>query len=227
MVNIISIHHFLNLNFIMQNQSSNAKVQRNLLKSYNGQKFGKLTILMDCGFISYKSGSRLRKVLTVCECGREKEIQLCDIKSGRTISCGCFNKKKAISHGMTYSKIYRVYIDMNKRCNNPRLTYYKNYGGRGIKNEFKIFEHFLETMSEGYECGLSLERIDVNGNYNPTNCKWVTLYEQRLNKRNTIKYKNVPLVVYCRENNISYNMVSQRLLNGWDIDKAVTTIKLK
>ena len=128
---------------------------------------------------------------------------------------------------------------MRERCINKNHNHYKSYGGRGITvcdewndidNGFINFYNW--AMNNGYEEGLTIERIDVNGNYEPSNCKWVTNTEQANNKRNTIylKYNNKTqsLLDWCKELNLNYTLVRSRIKKyNWSIEKAFTTEKWK
>lgn len=125
-----------------------------------------------------------------CECGQETYVSAANLRNGTTNSCGCLraqlNGKRLTTHGKTKSSTYRVWSGMRTRCTNPKSTNYSSYGGRGIQccDRWKSFEVFLEDMGEKPE-GKSLDRIDVNGNYEPLNCKWSSPVEQAQNRRKT------------------------------------------
>lgn len=136
-----------------------------------------------------------------------------------------------IKHNMTKKHpLYRVWCTMKERCNNKNNNKYKNYGGRGIKvcdewqKDFTIFYNW--AISNGYEKGLTIERINVNGNYCPENCTWITAKEQCYNKQNTIKvfYKNneIKLKEFCDKNNLNYYCIYQRIFKlKWSADDAI------
>jgi len=203
------------------------KLRKFSLKSYDGEKFGRLTILKDCGHVYFPTSRPKRRVLCLCECGTEKELTLADIKSGKIESCGCKHqeiiRKIAIKHGMKHTRFYNTFLGIKRRCNNKNEKQYKNYGGRGIKCEFPSFESFYNEMFHSYSDNLTIERIDVNGNYNALNCTWITRESQARNKRNTIRYKGEPLIDYCEKNNLSVKIIRQRMSQGWDIEKAINT----
>lgn len=157
-----------------------------------GQRFGRLLVIrrVECE----KHGEA--KWLCQCDCGNETAVFGYLLRSGKTSSCGCSkhdetfrNKKKEQStvHGGCGTRLYRIWIGMKNRCYNPNAAKYKDYGGRGIticaewKNDFPAFRDW--ALSHGYTDALSIDRIDVDGNYEPSNCRWATAKEQRHNRR--------------------------------------------
>lgn len=129
----------------------------------------------------------------LCDCGKSAPVQTQKLLSGHTTSCGCFNREKnnaAVSaanrrHGGTGTAEYQAWLNMRKRCLDPNLPAYKNYGGRGITicERWESFENFLADMGMKPSPKLTLERKNNNGNYEPGNCKWATRKEQRANQR--------------------------------------------
>ena len=142
----------------------------------SGQKFNKWTVL-------YLASIRRRNAYYMCECdcGRKEEIAGWSLNKGRSGACPNCRVK---THGMTYTSTYKIWRDIISRCTNPNLSAYKYYGGRGIKicDRWKKFENFLEDMGERPE-GLSIDRIDNDGHYEPGNCRWTTWSVQAKNKR--------------------------------------------
>lgn len=124
-----------------------------------------------------------------CECGTIKVISKCDLRSGKTQSCGCLHKEKHTTHGNVGSNkktpTYCSWQTMKQRCNNPKDPNFHHYGGRGIKihEEWIDFSVFLRDMGERPSLKFSLDRIDTNGNYEPNNCKWSTMSDQIFNRR--------------------------------------------
>lgn len=154
----------------------------------SGETFGKWTV------ISRSSKKRVTWVC-VCECGNEREVDASSLRSGRSISCGCISRKliadRSYKHGLSRSSEYYTWKTIIQRCTNPNNKSFKNYGGRGIVlcDRWKNFDSFIADMGNRPPW-LSIDRIDVNGNYEPDNCRWATSKEQTDNRR-PFKYKGL------------------------------------
>lgn len=159
------------------------------IKDLTGKKFGRLKVIKYNG--SNKNGRALW--LCQCDCGNTKTIIGNSLLSGLTISCGCYNKEcsKEIhsKHKQSYSKLYKVWQGMKTRCYNGKFIYYKNYGGRGIsicdKWKYNFLTFYKWAINNGYQEGLTIDRTNNDGNYEPNNCRWVTRAEQNRNQRKT------------------------------------------
>lgn len=196
-----------------------------------GKKFGKLTVIKRCG--SNKNGRALW--LCKCDCGNTKIVCGNSLLTKITMSCGCYNKelvkKVNLKHNMSYTKLYKVWQGMKTRCYDKNFMYYYNYGGRGIticdewKNDFSKFYEW--TINNGYEEGLTIDRINVNGNYEPNNCRWITKREQNNNMNKTIfiEYngKRQTISQWSKELNISRVALYERIKRGWNAKKTLTT----
>lgn len=156
-----------------------------------GKRFGRLTVL--CRAENSKQGQA--QWMCRCDCGTETIVRGVQLRNGKTSSCGCLRRERLIAshtkHGMKHTTIYHRWLDMKQRCYNPKNKRYGCYGGRGIKvcddwlNDFQAFYDW--AMANGYKDDLSIDRINVNGNYEPANCRWVTDDVQISNKVNTIR----------------------------------------
>lgn len=172
------------------------------------------------------------KYLCKCDCGNQTIVLKLSLKSGDTRSCGCLMREIFTKHKACKDKTYIIWQGMKQRCFDKKSKNYSKYGGRGItmcKEWREDYLIFLKDMGEVPE-GKSIERIDNNGNYEPSNCKWATIKEQARNKRNSliINYKGQSkhLLDWCEELNLSYNLIRDRLRKGWETDKAFETPKI-
>ncbi len=194
-----------------------------------GQKFGRLTVLYRINRPAHiKSKNAWYRCL--CDCGNYKDVCSKHLRSGAVKSCGCYNVEHATKHGLSRTRLYRIWALMKDRCTNVNCPTYSCYGGRGITfcDEWKSFENFHDwAINNGYKDLLTIDRIDVNGNYEPSNCRWSTMKEQGRNRRNnrniTINGKTMCLSEWCEIYGIDFYTVMSRLKRGWDYEKAITT----
>jgi hypothetical protein len=174
----------------------------------------------------------------MCTCGNIKDIRSYELTSSRTRSCGCLHQelRRVLlrTHGEGRSRLHSAWNNMLNRCRDKGNTSYMNYGGRGITvcDEWKTYMPFRDwALANGYRDDLTIERIDVNGNYKPSNCMWIPKSKQSRNRR------NVPLVSYLGENKTRWEWGSDprcavraktfidRLKQGWSFERAFTTPK--
>lgn len=128
--------------------------------------------------------------LCECSCGKRKAVDSYSLRKGTSTACGCLADKKTAersrTHGLSHHKLFGVWWSLQKRCDDPKNKRFNNYGGRGIGvcDRWRSFQAFYEDMGASWKPGLSIERIDVNGDYCPGNCCWVSAKEQARNKTN-------------------------------------------
>lgn len=206
-------------------------------KDLSGLRFGRLVVLND--YMKKPRNPRGDRIYwhCRCDCGNECYEATDQLTRGRAKSCGCLKHEiypQHITHNMTGSRLYSVWNSMKQRCFCITAQSYKNYGARGITvcNEWLDFERFYNwAINNGYdenaERGLyTIERIDVNGNYEPGNCKWVTAKEQVRNRRCTFKCivngEEKPLGEWCEIFNAPYKRTRKRIYDGWDVIEALT-----
>ena len=166
-------------------------------KDLTGQRFGRLTVLSD-------TGKRKRSSvvwLCQCDCGNTTEVITYSLTCGNTKSCGCLHIEAAKEnikgvkmqpvHGLSHHRLFGIWNGMKTRCYNENNKDYKDYGGRGIRICDEWLSDFLSfynwAMENGYQDDLTIDRVEVNGNYEPSNCKWSTRAEQSRNQRRTKK----------------------------------------
>ena len=201
------------------------------IKDLTGQKFGRLTVIKIVGKDKYQNIIWLCK----CDCGKDVSVRSASLLKGRTVSCDCYNKEKAKyafkTHGLSKTRLYRIWTGIKNRCFNENIPKYKNYGNRGIfvcdewKNDFMSFYNW--AMDNGYQDDLSIDRINVNGNYEPLNCRWITNKEQSRNKRNNnlITYNNETHCIseWAEILGFKPNDIYRRLKLGWCVEKIFNT----
>lgn len=182
------------------------------VKDLTNKKFGHLTVVK----MNEERGPSNKVMCTCkCDCGNTIVVMSNSLTTGKTVSCGCRIQKK--THGMKNTRIYRIWAGMKNRCTNVNNQSYSDYGGRGITlcEEWNKFENFYKWSKEsGYSDNLTIDRINVNGNYEPNNCRWATYEQQNNNKRNNIyiKYNNevVTLTELSRMTNICPESLRKR-----------------
>lgn len=192
-----------------------------------GQRFGKLTV------ISFDHrGSKKTYWNCSCDCGGKRTVSSDHLKSGEIIDCGCY--KRHVAHmkknPIYNTRLYRIWSLMKERCFNEKRKEYPNYGGRGIRvcDEWMNSESFINwSLSNGYKDGLTLDRIDNNGNYCPDNCRWVDRKVQGLNKRNnryiTHNGETKTITQWAKDSNLPYHIIKKRIdILGWSFEDAIS-----
>lgn len=200
----------------------------------SGQTFGRLTVIRSDGH--NKSGRTMW--LCQCVCGNIKSVSTKKLRSGDATSCGCYHRERLVEaakkantkHGMADTRLFNIWVGMRKRCNARYHIQYDNYGGRGIKvcDEWNEFINFYTwAISSNYSKELTLDRIDVNGDYCPGNCRWATYTEQERNKSNNhiLTYNGESHCVseWSELVGIPKDVLYARLKIGWSDERTLTT----
>lgn len=198
-------------------------------KDLTGQKFGRLTVVE-------RAPNKGKRTMWFCVCDCIDKttcvVSGCNLKSGHSKSCGCIEREKPNhkTHGMTKTRIYKEWLSMKQRCSDLKVDSYIFYGARGITvcaewlNDFQAFCDW--AMANGYSDDLTLDRIDPNGNYEPSNCRWITMKEQQNNRRSnhyiTHDDRTQTAQQWGEETGISAGTILMRIRRGWSIDRALT-----
>ena len=197
------------------------------MEDLTGKKFNRLTVL---GFAGRRGNNYYWECQ--CDCGNIRQVQAQGLRRGSTKSCGCYNREIITKHGLDGDKLYHVFNSMRNRCYSVNNNSYHNYGGRGIAicdewlNDVTVFIEWAHN--NGYAEGLTIDRIDVNGNYEPSNCRWITKKEQsrnlRRNTKLTLNGRTQLLCEWSEETGIKASTLCYRLYKlGWSVEKALTT----
>lgn len=227
------------LGFINSEFTKRGKQMKNIISVSEGQRFGKLTVIREA---ERQYGHRY--ILCQCDCGNQKTINLNSLIHGASNSCGCFRKEfianKNFKHGFAYrenglERLYRIWSGMKRRCFDSNFRDYNNYGGRGIsvcnewKENYSVFREW--ALSNGYSDKLTLDRIDNNGNYEPSNCRWTTIQIQsnnkRVNRRITYKGETHTIADWGRITGIDADKIGKRLKKGLPLEQVFFNGNLK
>ena len=202
----------------------------------SGDVFGKLTVVKEVPY-EIKNNRTVRRILCECECGSLKIVRFADLRSGKTLSCGCLQKQKVSdyhkTHGKSNTRLYHIWFDMNHRCFNKNNAEYKSYGGRGISvcKEWQGLEGFLHfekwSFLNGYNDKLTIDRVNNNKGYSPENCRWITIKEQQRNRSDNTKftYKGETKCIseWSEITGLSFSCISYRFNNGWLPEEIIET----
>lgn len=196
-----------------------------------GQRFGRLTVIE-----RVESPRAQAQWRCVCDCGKETVVRSQDSRNGHTKSCGCYGLEVSVSHTPSFSthkesrsRLYRVWIGMKGRCNNCKNKAYSYYGGRGIKvcqdwdESYALFRDW--ALANKYQENLTIDRIDVNGNYCPENCRWVSMKVQmnntRANRRITLNGETKTMAEWSESTGLSYETIRNRTIKGKPADEVL------
>lgn len=200
-----------------------------------GKRFGRLTVVRKT-----KNRNGLTMWLCKCDCGTEKEVRTTHLRSGASKSCGCHQydhlktRERNYPENIRIRRLYYIWRNMLNRCKDKNNIGYKNYGGRGISvcEEWYNYIQFANwALNNGYKDNLTIDRINNNGNYEPSNCKWSTIQEQHNNRRNsrleTINGKTKTVAEWAKEYGLYAKTVYRRLDRGIDIIDALKKERFK
>lgn len=200
-------------------------------KDITGMVFGRLTVIKEAG----RSRQGRKLWLCFCECGNSTVVRYDHLKSGSTISCGCYLRERITTSNYRHGdakrghrgREYEAWRSMLSRCYNKKRIDYGNYGGRGITVDRRwkdSYESFKEDMGSCPD-GMSLDRIDNNGPYAPENCRWATRIEQMNNTRKSkhieLSGETHTLAIWSKITGFSSEKIWQRLRRGWEAEEAL------
>lgn len=195
----------------------------------SGQRFGMLTVMRRA--YSGKAGAGYHAAWEcICDCGKTTTVLSSSLRSGDTRSCGCISGNH--KHGGRNLRLYSIWTNMKSRVNNPNASRYANYGGRGISicdEWLNSFENFRDwALSNGYADNLSIDRRDNDGNYEPSNCRWVDTKTQMGNTSVSLSLmhegKIQTLNAWAREKEISASTLCRRLKKGMPLEQALVNL---
>lgn len=200
-----------------------------------GDDFVRLTVTREAAKYHSPKGQMHRQVECKCVCGNIVIVRTSSLRSGLTISCGCLQREKAAvnrrnsaTHGMDGTTTYKAWASMKQRCLNPKHEFFNHYGGRGIQvcdSWLESFKNFFADMGECPE-GLTLDRIENDGNYEPANCRWATRFQQNSNRRNatllTMDGETMCVSEWSRKTGIHQDTIRWRISRGWTVEDALT-----
>ena len=199
-----------------------------------GKRFGRLVVVSESSPHYSKGGSKQRQWNCLCDCGKEIITTTQNLRKGDTKSCECLkiemNINNATTHGDSKSKLYSVWKAMRKRCKNTHNSDYKYYGGKGIKvcNEWDTdFESFKSwSLCNGYNPELTIDRIDLNKDYCPDNCRWVDFKTQCNNRSTNTRYtydgETHTIAEWSEITGINYSTLYHRIKQGKTINEVLT-----
>ena len=201
-----------------------------------GTVFGRWVTIHEGFLFQTPTGLREKRVLCRCACGTEKDVLYTILQKGQSRSCGCLRDelkiKRMTKHNLCGTPEYVVWAGVLSRCKYPNAASYRNYGGRGISvcAEWKSdFTTFLSDMGKRPGSKYQIDRIDVNGNYSPENCRWVTATVNGNNRRNNVRYtfegESLTASEWSRKIGISRSCLMGRLRAGWELSRALSKSK--
>lgn len=209
------------------------------LGDLSGQQFERLKVLHEVErYIAPGGSGTRRQFLCRCTCGTQVVATASRLRSGETKSCGCLQREVAATqasqlrqtHAMSKTRVYRIWLGMVDRCTRSSQAKYADYGGRGIRvcERWRRFEAFYEDMGEPPSDQYSIERRDVNGHYEKSNCYWATQREQCNNTRTNVRLDHngvtQTLTQWAEQLGLNAKTLWTRIFTlGWTVEKALTS----
>ncbi|MCC4258045.1 hypothetical protein [Sphingobium lactosutens] len=200
-----------------------------------GSRFGNWTV--ERHSLGEVSGRQRHRCHCVCDCGAEGIVLPSALRLGQSTRCRvCSNraqaaKKARLTHGDTSTRLYRIWCQMRRRCDNPDHEDFSRYGGRGIEvcsewSDFAVFRAWAEA--NGYSADLTIDRENNDRGYNPANCRWISRVDQNRNRENNQRYawrgRHLMLSEIAEISGLSHDLIRQRVRrDGWDIERAAST----
>ena len=202
------------------------------LLDLSGQRFGRLVAL------DYERAGKRTYWRCMCDSGTEHRVETNNLRRGKSRSCGCLGAELASERNSTHhrsgTQLYRAWASMKRRCNVPACNSYPDYGGRGItvcERWETSFESFMADMGEPPTAEHSIDRIDVNGNYEPGNCRWATNKQQSRNKRNNRLFshegRTATLIEWAETSGVPLITIRKRLQSGVNFATAISPKNLR
>ena len=189
-----------------------------------GLEYGRLSVVE----VSHRDERGAVYWLCRCSCGTEKRVRANVLTSGRARSCGCLHREIVTHHGMTKTRTFKSWESMWQRCGNPKAKSYEHYGGRGIRvcERWQSFQSFHEDMGERPE-GMSLDRLNVDGDYEPGNCRWADKYQQQRNRVGTrtlaLGDEVLTYPEWSERTGLPTNVIRWRVSRGWSVLETLST----
>lgn len=205
-------------------------------KDLIGQRFERLTVIGQAEPHISSKGTRRTRWICTCDCGNETIAYGSNLQKGLKKSCGCLEKENQIkpTHGKTHTRLFSIWVGMRRRCYDIRRNNYKNYGGRGIKvcDEWlgeSGFQNFYDWATvNGYNDTLTIDRVDGDGNYEPSNCRWVDMETQQNNRRNnhivTFHGESMTITQMARKYNLNPNILYRRIQRTKNAEKLLENL---
>ncbi len=195
-----------------------------------GTRFGRLAVLEEAEPHISRRGAHIRRFRCQCDCGKVSVVRLHNLRSGHIASCGCLPKGRPRTNRVSRTPEYRAWYMILRRCLCHTNKDYKNYGGRGITvcdRWLKSVAAFLEDMGPRPSPTHSIDRIDCDGNYEPSNCRWATWTQQARNRRDNVILthggETKCIADWADDTGISRFTLNARIRNGWSVARTLTT----